>query len=129
MSSRHIKSSFVLAKFITENGNVDCYPGQIQYFFSHIVNLPDGLSEHNLAFIRWYDKPADSIRYHFRIDGEEICNVELWSTEFYTESRDCIIPVHHILSRFIPTKYRISNRRSTNDYLAVNPVNKKYHIR
>jgi hypothetical protein len=129
ISSRHIKSSFVLAKFITENGNVDCYPGQIQYFFTHSVNLPDGLSEHYLAFIHWYDKPEDSIRYHFRIGDEEICNVELWNTEFYPESRDCIIPVHHILGRFIPTKYRISDRWQSNIYLAVNSVNRKYHIR
>jgi hypothetical protein len=106
MSFHHEKSSFVLAKFMAENGNVDCYSGQVQYFFTHTVNLPDRLFEHNLAFVRWY-KPADSsnIRYHFSITGEEICNVELWSTEFYSESRDCIIPVHHILSQFILTKY------------------------
>ncbi|GET55402.1 hypothetical protein GLOIN_2v1786147 [Rhizophagus irregularis DAOM 181602=DAOM 197198] len=123
-------SSFILAKFMTESGDIDCYPGQVQYFFTHAVNLPDGLSEHNLAFIRWY-KPAESsnIRYHFRVRDDEICNVELWGTEFYPESRDCIIPVHHILGRFIPTKYRISGRRSSNVYLAVNPVNRKFHIR
>ncbi|GET49776.1 hypothetical protein GLOIN_2v1775288 [Rhizophagus irregularis DAOM 181602=DAOM 197198] len=99
-------SSFILAKFMTESGDIDCYPGQVQYFFTHAINLPDGLSEHNLAFIRWY-KPAESsnIRYHFRVRDDEICNVELWGTEFYPESRDCIIPVHHILGRFIPTKY------------------------
>jgi len=52
MSSRHIKSSFVLAKFITDNnGNVNCYPKQVQYFFTHTINLLSGLSEHNLAFI------------------------------------------------------------------------------
>jgi hypothetical protein len=130
ISSRHVKSSFILAKFMTESGDIDCYPGQVQYFFTHAVNLPDGLSEHNLAFIRWY-KPAESsnIRYHFRVRDDEICNVELWGTEFYPESRDCIIPVHHILGRFIPTKYRISGRRSSNVYLAVNPVNRKFHIR
>ncbi|GET57088.1 hypothetical protein GLOIN_2v1786147 [Rhizophagus irregularis DAOM 181602=DAOM 197198] len=130
ISSRHVKSSFILAKFITESGDINCYPGQVQYFFTHAVNLPDGLSEHNLAFIRWY-KPAESsnIRYHFRVRDDEICNVELWSTEFYPESRDCIIPVHHILGRFILTKYQISGRRSSNVYLAVNPVNRKFHIR
>ncbi|GET51673.1 hypothetical protein GLOIN_2v1775288 [Rhizophagus irregularis DAOM 181602=DAOM 197198] len=106
ISSRHVKSSFILAKFMTESGDIDCYPGQVQYFFTHAVNLPDGLSKHNLAFIRWY-KPAESsnIRYHFRVRDDEICNVELCGTEFYPESRDCIIPVHHILGRFIPTKY------------------------
>jgi hypothetical protein len=39
MSSRHMKSSFVLAKFITDDDNVDCYPGQVQYFFKHTVDL------------------------------------------------------------------------------------------
>ena len=53
MSSRHVKSSFVLAKFITEDDNVDCYPGQIQYFFKHTVNLPNNEpAEHFLAYIR-----------------------------------------------------------------------------
>ncbi|GET52427.1 uncharacterized protein LOC110233779 [Rhizophagus irregularis DAOM 181602=DAOM 197198] len=98
-------SSFILAKFMTESGDINCYPGQVQYFFTHAVNLPDGVRD------------------------DEICNVELWGTEFYLESRDCIIPVHHILGRFIPTKYRISGRRSSNVYLAVNPVNRKFHIR
>ncbi|PKK67806.1 hypothetical protein RhiirC2_783041 [Rhizophagus irregularis] len=67
---------------MTESGDIDCYPGQVQYFFTHAVNLPDGLSEHNLAFICWY-KPAESsnIRYHFRVRDDEICNVELWGTE------------------------------------------------
>ncbi|GET51674.1 hypothetical protein GLOIN_2v1775288 [Rhizophagus irregularis DAOM 181602=DAOM 197198] len=81
ISSRHVKSSFILAKFMTESGDIDCYPGQVQYFFTHAVNLPDGVRD------------------------DEICNVELCGTEFYPESRDCIIPVHHILGRFIPTKY------------------------
>ena len=63
------------------------------------------------------------IRYHFSVD-DKICNVELWSTEFYPILRDCIIPVHHILGRFIPIKYQIN----TKDYLAINPINKKYYI-
>ena len=29
MSSCHIKSSFILAKFITKDDNVKCYPGQV----------------------------------------------------------------------------------------------------
>ena len=33
MSSRHIKSSYILAKFITQDGSVDCYPGNVQFFF------------------------------------------------------------------------------------------------
>ncbi|GBB90774.1 hypothetical protein RclHR1_17840001 [Rhizophagus clarus] len=34
-ATRHIKSSFVLAKFINRDGNsVDTYPGQIQFFLN-----------------------------------------------------------------------------------------------
>ncbi len=110
MSLRHVKSSYILAKFITSDGNVDCYPGQVQYYFSHTIDLPNGPTEHFLAYVRWY-QPTDSpdIRYHFS-DDEQTCNVELWGTEFYPESRDCIIPLHHILGRFVPVNYRISTR-------------------
>jgi len=131
MSTRHIKSSYILAKFLTSDGEVDCYPGQVQYYFTHTLDLPNGSAKHNLAYVRWY-RPADStrIRYHFQInDDDETCNVELWQHEFYGESRDCIIPVHNILCRFIPTKYRISARNNAIDYLAVNSINRKFHIR
>ena len=59
MSNRHIKSSYVLANFVMDNRDIDCYPGQVQYYFKHIVDLPTRPSEHNLAFIRWY-KLADT---------------------------------------------------------------------
>ncbi|GBC32907.2 hypothetical protein GLOIN_2v1775288 [Rhizophagus irregularis DAOM 181602=DAOM 197198] len=131
MSVRHTKSSCVLAKFITSDGEVDSYPGQIQYFFKHTVDLPNGQMEHNLAYIRWY-RPASTSesRYYFHIDDEdESCNVELWKSEFYDESCDCIIPVHNILCRFIPSKYRISTRSNAIEYLAINPINRKLQIR
>ena len=52
MLSRHMKSSFVLAKFITENDDVNCYPDQIQYFFKHTLDLSNKKSTENfLAYI------------------------------------------------------------------------------
>src|ERR1700722_17875794 len=52
MSSRHIKSSFILAKFIIKDDNVECYPGQVQYYFTHKINLPDkGLTDYFLAYV------------------------------------------------------------------------------
>ena len=52
MLTHHVKNSFILAKFMTDDRNDDCFPEQIQYFFTHTVNLPDiGLSKHNLAFV------------------------------------------------------------------------------
>ncbi|PKB91951.1 hypothetical protein RhiirA5_446833 [Rhizophagus irregularis] len=62
-------------------------------------------------------------------DEHETCTVELWRSEFYHESRDCIIPVHHILGWFIPVKYKISDRQNAVEYLAINPINRKYHIK
>ena len=131
MSSRHVKSSFVLANFVTSDDNVDCYASQIQYFFKHIVDFENGLVEHNLAYIQWY-KPAETsnIRYYFGIDDEEkTCNVELWKNEFFPDGRDCIIPVQNILGRFVPVKYQISTRQNAVEYLAINPINRKFHIR
>ena len=90
--------------------------------------MPDkGPIEHFLAYVRWY-KPVNTsnIRYYF--SSNDICNVELWSTDFYPESRDCIIPIHHILGHFILVNYRISNRKNAKEYLAVNPVNRKYQL-
>jgi hypothetical protein len=60
MSSRHVNSSFILAKFVTSDGEVDCYPGQIQYFFKHTINLQNQSIEHFLAYVRWYKHVTSS---------------------------------------------------------------------
>ena len=128
MSARHVKNSFVLANFITFDERVDCYAGQVQYFFKHIIDFEDGATEHNLAYIRWY-KPVETskIRYYFGIDDEEkTCNVELWKNAFFPEGHDCIIPVQNILGRSV--KYKISTRQNAIEYLVINPVNRKFHI-
>ena len=52
MSSRHVKSSFILVNCITHDNKVDCYAGQVQYFFKHIVDFENGLVEHNLVYVR-----------------------------------------------------------------------------
>ncbi|GET55988.1 hypothetical protein GLOIN_2v1775288 [Rhizophagus irregularis DAOM 181602=DAOM 197198] len=121
LSLRHVKSSYVLAKFITDDEDVDTYPDQIQYYFTHVVDFLDGPVEHFLAYIRWY-KHANSTNIRYYFSSDEICNVELWNTEFYPISRDCIIPVHHILGRFVPVSYQISNQQNAREYLAVNPI-------
>ncbi|GBC18472.2 hypothetical protein GLOIN_2v1775288 [Rhizophagus irregularis DAOM 181602=DAOM 197198] len=127
LSLRHVKSSYVLAKFITDDEDVDTYPGQIQYYFTHVVDFPDSPVEHFLAYVRWY-KHANSTNIRYYFSSDEICNVELWNTEFYPISRDCIIPVHHILGRFVPVSYQISNRQNAREYLAVNPISRKYQL-
>ncbi|RHZ71253.1 hypothetical protein Glove_261g57 [Diversispora epigaea] len=70
-SPRHQKSSYILAKFASENDSIDIYPGQIQFFFVHEISTNKiNMENHYLAYVH---------------------------TEFYPKSRDCIIPVHHIL--------------------------------
>jgi hypothetical protein len=131
ISPRNIKNSFILAKFINRDGNsVDIYPGQIQYFFEHSIYLSSQNLVHTFAFVRWY-KPVSSpsIRYHFSIDDDiGTCNVELWENNFYPIRRDNLIPIHNILGRFVPVKYKTSNRINSREYLAVIPVNRKFHL-
>ncbi|GET55990.1 hypothetical protein GLOIN_2v1775288 [Rhizophagus irregularis DAOM 181602=DAOM 197198] len=76
LSLRHVKSSYVLAKFITDDEDVDTYPDQIQYYFTHVVDFLDGPVEHFLAYIRWY-KHANSTNIRYYFSSDEICNVEL----------------------------------------------------
>ena len=126
ISARHVKNSYILARFVTQDGSIDCYPGKIQFFFTHKVGLPNGEFEHNLAFVRWY-QPVNR-RFYFSIKDDDTCNVELWGTDYYPEGRDCIIPVHNILCRFVPSMYKISDRKDAKEYLAVNPINRKLNI-
>src|SRR5688572_12915230 len=130
-SSRHIKNSFILAKFISNDGkSVDTYPGQVQYFFEHSINLYSWNLTHKFAYVKWYKPVATSIRYHFSVDDDiETCNVELWENSFFPVARDNIIPIHNILGRFIPVKYKISKRSNARQYLAVIPLNRKFHLR
>ena len=71
----HAKSSYILAKFITNDGTVDYYPGQVQFYFTHTIDLPNGLTEHFLAFVRWYQPVASSnIQYYFSAnDNKQTC--------------------------------------------------------
>ena len=51
MSLRHVKSSYILAKFITENEDVEIYPDQVQYYFTHTVDLPNVAIKHFLVYV------------------------------------------------------------------------------
>ncbi|GBB84967.1 hypothetical protein RclHR1_11550009 [Rhizophagus clarus] len=129
-ATRHIKSSFVLAKFINRDGNsVDNYPGQIQFFFEYSVHLSSHNLTHKLAYIKWYKLANLTSRFHFSIDDDvETCNVELWEDSFYLSSRDNIILIHNILGQFIPVKYKKSDQSNAKEYLAVIPINRKFHL-
>ena len=55
----------MLAKFIiNDNETIDTYPGQVQFFFEHTIDLSDGPVKHSLAFVKWY-KPAEDTRSQF----------------------------------------------------------------
>jgi|SRR6266540_7129030 len=41
LSLRHVKSLYILAKFIISDRIVDYYPKQIQYYFVHTVDFSD----------------------------------------------------------------------------------------
>jgi uncharacterized protein (UPF0248 family) len=125
-AARHEKSSYILARFVQDDGTVDTYPGQVQFFFEHTVYKPQSLV-HSLALVRWYKPVQDhKIRYHFQVDKEDInsCNIELWSNEFYVMSRDSIIPIHNILGKFIKCKFCIG-KKNQKEYMAVIALNKK----
>ena len=38
-ASRHEKSSYILARFVQQDGTIDTYPGQVQFFFEHTIYL------------------------------------------------------------------------------------------
>jgi hypothetical protein len=129
IAPRFLKNSFILAKFVQENGSIEIYPGQVQYFFEHEVKLPDRRVSHNLAFIKWFKPaPTHQTRFHFQVNDDiQSCNVEIWLDTFYNISRDCIIPVHNILGQFIPSEYEIGKRNPVT-YMAVIPIGRKFHI-
>ncbi|PKK55704.1 hypothetical protein RhiirC2_801713 [Rhizophagus irregularis] len=71
MSSRHVKSSFVTAKFITIDDDVDVYPDQVQYYFTHTVDLLNGPAKHFLVYVRWYKHAGSrNIQYYFSSDND-----------------------------------------------------------
>jgi hypothetical protein len=125
-AARHEKSSYILARFVQNDGTVDTYPGQVQFFFEHTVYKWQSLV-HSLALVRWYKPVRDhKIRYHFQVDEEDTnsCNIELWSNEFYPMKRDSIIPIHNILGKFIKCKICVG-KKNQKEYMAVIALNKK----
>jgi hypothetical protein len=127
---RYQRSSYILAKFIQEDETIDIYPGHVQYYFEHTVQLPTGPKTHRLAFVNWYLwTPNEKTRFHCRIGNwdDKSCNVELWKYDFHKLSRDAIMPIHNIYSRFLPSKFTVGIRNPTT-YMAVIPINRQFHL-
>ena len=131
LASRYQRSSNILAKFIDKNDAVDIYPGRVQFYFEHLVEFPNGTKKiHQLAFVKWYMfAPNQQTRFHCRIGNidDNSCNIELWKYEFHELSRDSIIPIHNIYSRFISSKFTVGTRNPTT-YMAVIPINRRFHL-
>ncbi|EXX52958.1 hypothetical protein GLOIN_2v1775288 [Rhizophagus irregularis DAOM 181602=DAOM 197198] len=53
ISFQHVNSLFILAKFVTLNGEVNCYPDQIQYFFKHTINLQNQSAKYFLTYVQY----------------------------------------------------------------------------
>lgn len=127
---RYQRSSNILAKFINDDETTDIYPGQVQFYFEHTIQLPTGTTTHRLAFVKWYlYAPNQQTRFFCRIGNEDdkSCNIELWKNDFYDLSRDAIMPIHNIYSRFLPSKFTVGTRNPTT-YMAVIPINRQFHL-
>jgi hypothetical protein len=111
IAPRYQRSSHIMCKFIQNDKTVDIFPGQVQFYLEHTLLLPNGTRTHRLAFVKWYNwAPDEKTRFYCRINNwdDESCNLELWKFDFHKLSRDCIIPIHNIYSRFVPSEFTIS---------------------
>ena len=127
-SGRSNSNSYILARFIDQNDEVNAYPGQVQYYLEHVIVVNGLRKKHYLAYVRWY-KPVSTaeIRFHLSPDKQpNNCLAELWDTEFSEEAADCMLPVHNILGRFLPSTIEVAN--SQGRYLAVVPLNRRFYI-
>ena len=130
---RHSRSSFIRAKFVQSDDSIESFPGQIQYFFEHEVNLREKnkliKQVHRLAYVRWF-LPVSNYQTRFRLqitDDDQSCSVELWTNDLCESGRDSIIPVHNILDRFIPYTIEIGSRKPS-ERMAVIPLKRKFHM-
>src|SRR2546421_5570776 len=124
-ASQYLRSSFIRAKFVQENDSIEVFPDQVRYYFEHEVNR----EIHRLAYVRWFKSVSyHQMRFHFQINNDaQSYNVKLWSDELFDISKDCIIPVHNILDRFIPCSCEIGKRNPIT-YMGVIPLGKKFHM-
>lgn len=115
-SKRHVKSAKILSSFTHDNGEKDTYPGIVQFYFEHTVNFEGKVWKHSLAFVKWYLPAEDhKTRFHCKInDDDNSCNIELWKKEFFELGRDCIIPIHSILGRFVEGSFSVGQRNPKN---------------
>ena len=107
----------------------DLFPGQVQYYFEHMIRISGELKIHRLAFIKWYKlAPNQKTQFYMSIDSnEKSSNIELWQNKFYDIKRDCLIPIHYLYSRFVSSEFVIGKKKFIT-YKAVIPINRQFHL-
>ena len=128
IGGRHANNSLIQAKWKAfGDDSSDIYPGEVQYYFEHILNFPDGSKKHQLAYVRWF-KPAPSPDTRFKHKFiDEKSNTELWNANYYEEGIDSIIAVHRIYGRTIKINYWVE-KKSKNNYVSIVPLNHRFNV-
>jgi len=75
-----MKNSYILAKFIQDDEATEIFPGRVQYYFEHSIELLTSIMMHRLAFVRWYMYAKNQqTRFHCKVNiqNDKCCNIEL----------------------------------------------------
>jgi hypothetical protein len=126
ISPRYAANALILANWKAPSDcTIDKYPGEVQYYFQHVIDISGIRKTHHMAFIRWFnDVKSAKIRFKQRIKDNDVSNTELWQLDFGPEGRDSIMPVHQISGRFIHVIYP----GESTQYMCVVPLNRRYNL-
>lgn len=84
------RGSFISALFPNNGQAPTVRPGQIQFFFCHLVRVENEEVLHTFAFVKWF-KPSGQNFANHRLYG-----MDVWSGDFDPINHECILPVHRI---------------------------------
>ena len=102
--SRSSRSSYILAHWCGSNGKVLSYdnmtftprPGQILWFYKHILFVDNQPYEHYFAFVEWYMPMPEAIKNKY---GKPI---QVWRNKIFEPTGSAsFIPVQRIKSKFV----------------------------
>lgn len=121
------KNATIFAKWEAARDNsTDIYPGEVQYYLKHTLELPEGSRTHLLAYVKWYkNAPSSDARFKHRFMEPDISNTELWKAEYYPESYESLLAVHRILCRAVKFKNIKVGRQK---YLSIVPLNRRFNL-
>jgi hypothetical protein len=127
IGGRYANNSIIRAKWQAyRDESSDIYPGEVQYYFEHVLHLPKGSKTHLLAYVRWF-KPASSssTRFKHKFMENEKSNTEIWKADYFEEDVDSIIAVHRIYSRAIKINYRVGKK---NNFVSIISLNRRFNV-